>query len=87
MKPIYREQLLPEHQTLIIDGLNHNAYLTKELGKNNGSFSFVIENNFNQFEAGISGFNFYGCLHIDLLYIEKEARRKGYGSILGDVFV
>lgn len=50
---VYQDELNPEYKKIIIDGLNNNAYIQKELGKSNGSFSFVIENDKKEFEAGI----------------------------------
>ncbi len=81
-KITYREDLLPEHKKFIIEGLNRNAYLKKELGQDNNSFSFVIENNEGEIEAGIAGFNYYGCFYIDLLFVEENARDQGLGSAL-----
>lgn len=79
---VYQDELSPSHKKMIIDGLNHNAYAKKELGKNNGSFSFAIESSNGEFEAGISGFHYYGCFYIDLLFVAEKARGKGYGSKL-----
>lgn len=79
---MYQDELTPAHKKIIIEGLNSNAYLKKELGKNNGSFSFSIENDSGEFEAGISGFHYYGCFYIDLLFVKESARGKGYGSKL-----
>jgi GNAT superfamily N-acetyltransferase len=81
-KIIYQDELTPAHNKIIIEGLNSNAYRHKELGKNNGSFSFTIESSNGQFEAGISGFHYYGCFYIDLLFVAEQARGKGYGSKL-----
>ena len=81
-KIIYQDELNPEHKKAIIDGLNHNAYIKRKLGQNNGSFSFVIENADGELKAGISGFYYYGCFHIDLLFVAGESRGKGYGSNL-----
>jgi len=78
-KIIYQDELNPEHKKIIIDGLNDNAYQQKELGNNNGSFSFVIENESGALEAGITGFHYYGCFYIDLLFVTEESRGKGCG--------
>ena len=81
-KIIYQDELSPEHKKVIIDGLNHNSYIQKELGENNGSFSFVIERANGEFEAGLSGFHYYGCCYIDLLFVNESVRGKGYASQL-----
>lgn len=81
-KITYNDELSLEHKTAIVDGLNRNAYLKRKLGKNNASFSFIIENNKGEFQAGISGFNYYGCFYIDLLFVEEKARGQGLGSRL-----
>lgn len=79
---VYQDELTYTHKKIIIDGLNSHAYHQKELGKNNGSFSFAMESIEGQFIAGISGFHYYGCFYIDLLFVAEEARGRGYGCIL-----
>lgn len=79
---LYQEELEPAHKKLILEGLNQNARLEKDLGKNNGSFAFIIQNEKQKFLGGIQGFYYYGCFYIDLLFVINEARGKGYGSQL-----
>ena len=79
---IYQNELDPKHKKTIVDGLNHHAHMQKDLGQNNGSFSFVIENANKELEAGISGFYYDGCFHIDMLFVAESCRSKGYGSDL-----
>ena len=43
-KIIYQDQLSCTHKETIIHGLNNNAYQKKAIGRDNASFSFVIEN-------------------------------------------
>ena len=78
----YQDELSAEHKLAIIEGLNNNAYQQKELGNNNGSFSFCIEDNDNKLLAGVSGFHYYGCFYVDLLFVEESVRGKGYGGHL-----
>jgi GNAT superfamily N-acetyltransferase len=81
-KIIYQNELSRTHKEIIIKGLNNNAYQKNGSGQNNASFSLVIENEKGKFIAGISGFHYYGCFYIDLLFVAAESRSKGYGSKL-----
>ena len=78
----YQDSLSPEHKQIIINGLNNNAYQQKELGKSNSSFSFCLEDDNKKLLAGVSGFHYYGCFYVDLLFVEESVRGKGYGSSL-----
>lgn len=79
---IYQDELSLSDKTQMIEGLNQNAFQQKLIGKDNGSFSFVIKDDHKNLLAGITGFYYYGCFHIDLLYVKEECRNKGLGSLL-----
>lgn len=78
----YKDYLSEAHFKHIKEGLNDHAYEQKGIGQNNAPYSFSIVNEQNQFVAGIAGLNYCGCFYIDLLFVVKNARRKGYGSAL-----
>jgi len=81
-KIIYRDELKKEDKETILQGLDTNAYEKRGVGKNNGLFSFVIEGEDGKLKAGMSGFNYYGCFYIDMLFVADEFRSGGHGSIL-----
>jgi GNAT superfamily N-acetyltransferase len=81
-KIIYQDEINQKHKEIIIEGLNKNAYKQRVIGRDNASFSFVIEDDNGCFKAGMSGFNYYGCFHIDLLFVAENFRGHGYGAAL-----
>jgi GNAT superfamily N-acetyltransferase len=71
-----------------LDYLNRNiiAYNASEVPFTQNipflQLNFKIENN-NTIIAGINSILYcWGCLHIDILFVDKEHRGKGYGTIL-----
>ena len=45
-------------------------------------FAFFVRDELNQIHGGCSGFIFYGCCYIDLLWVETKMRGKSYGKEL-----
>ncbi|MDG1436643.1 MAG: GNAT family N-acetyltransferase [Rickettsiaceae bacterium] len=79
---IYQKEINTDCQKIILEGLKHNAYEKLGIGQSDSAFSFVIENDQDEFQAGISGYHYYGCFYIDILFVPKEHRSKGYGTEL-----
>jgi ribosomal protein S18 acetylase RimI-like enzyme len=79
---VYTDSLSQQHKAAVVDGLNNYALKKKGVGKDNGSFSFVILDGNNKFLAGVTGYNYFGCCYIDLLCVDEDSRDKGYGSLL-----
>lgn len=50
--------------------------------KQHESFAFFIRDGNNQIKAGCNGFIFYGCLHVDQLWVDESLRGKRYGTAL-----
>lgn len=46
------------------------------------SFGFFIKDKAGKIQGGCSGFMFYGCLAVDLLWVEEALRGQGYGTEL-----
>ena len=78
---IYQDELPHHYRQEVTDGLNEHAYQKKKIGKNNGSFAFIMHDN-STLLAAVEGYNYYGCLEIDLLFVKQELRHKGLGSML-----
>ncbi len=79
---IYNSELEASHKKELVEGLNQHAFQQKGLGQKNGAFSFAIVDADNKFLAGLQAYSYYGCCHIDLLYVQEMERGKGYGSVL-----
>lgn len=45
-------------------------------------FAFFIRDENEKIKGGLNGVIFYGCLHIDQLYIDESLRKQGYGTRL-----
>lgn len=73
----------PKHDDtkILWEGISEHARITRghEPGK---AFAFFIKNETDQIKGGCSGYIFYGCLYIDLLWVDKLLRGKNYGTRL-----
>lgn len=63
----------------IWEGISEHAKQKKGLtpGK---SFAFFVKDEHDQMKGGCSGYIFYGCLYVDLLWVDESLRGKSYGS-------
>lgn len=66
---------------IIWEGISENAKHARELlpGK---AFAFFIKNELDQIKGGCSGYIYYGCLYVDLLWVDQSLRKKQYGTQL-----
>ena len=66
---------------ILLNGLNEEAKRIK--GQNPmRTFCFSIKNSKNEISGGITGITYYGCLYIDMLWIDTVLRGKGWGTQL-----
>lgn len=78
---IYEPQPSHSDTTIIWKGISENAKLKK--GHAPGKpFAFFIKNANGSIRGGCSGFIFYGCLYVDLLWVDQSLRGKKYGTQL-----
>lgn len=82
IKIIYKNKLNPIEHNFIESGLYKQALKIRDIGKNNASFAFVVNDDNADIIAAIEGFNYYGCFYIDLFYVKEAARKRGIGSNL-----
>lgn len=68
-------------ESILFNGINENAKKIKNL-KPIISFCFSLEDDKKEIFGGINGFAYYGCLYIDMLWIDDKLRNKGFGSKL-----
>lgn len=68
------------HDTKIIwEGISKHAQDTRGLtpGK---AFAFFVKDEASQIMGGCSGYIYYGCLYVDLLWVDQALRGKQYGT-------
>ena len=63
----------------LINGLAEHAKQQKDLIPGE-SFAFSLNDENTNITGGCTGAIFYGCLYIDLLWIEESVRGHGYGT-------
>lgn len=71
----------PKDTKIIWQGISEHAKNVKGLppGK---PFAFFIKDETNQIKGGCSGYIYYGCLYVDLLWVDKALRANQYGTKL-----
>lgn len=70
-----------ECEDILLRGLNEESKKIKKFDPII-SFCFSLENEENQILGGINGISYYGCLYIDMLWINNSLREKGWGTKL-----
>ena len=72
---------VPKHDDtkIIWEGISEHARKVRGLPPGN---AFFIRDVNGQIKGGCSGYIFYGCLYIDLLWVDKLIRGKHYGTHL-----
>lgn len=66
---------------LLFTGVNAAAQQTKGMQPMQG-FSLAVKDATDQIVGGANGVIYYGCLYVDMLWIDKAARDLGIGSRL-----
>lgn len=66
-------------ETLLFEGINDEAVLTKGMDPIR-TFSICIEGLSQELLGGAKGVTYYGCLYIDMLWIDRSLRHQGWGS-------
>lgn len=77
----FQEQIIAKDEEVLFQGISEEAFQAKGLGKIR-RFGIFIKNNNEEVIGGVTGFSYYGCLYIDMLWIQKEKRHLGYGTEL-----
>lgn len=77
----YEENPSADDLKLLFDGISSEAYLKRGLLKGK-SFCFFCKDISGKIVGGVYGWIFYGCIHIDELWIEGIYRNQGLGSEL-----
>ncbi len=72
---------IPALETLLFEGINDEAVRTKGMDPI-FSFGICIEDEKQNLLGGVKGVTYYGCLYVDMLWIEKNLRHLGWGTKL-----
>jgi ribosomal protein S18 acetylase RimI-like enzyme len=72
-----------EEDTLVLfAGINMEAKIKRHVEKPVKTFGIFIKDLDKQVIGGVTGATFYGCLHIDMLFVNKKKRHQGLGKKL-----
>lgn len=83
MKYLINYEPNPKHEevNVIWEGISENAQ--SEKGHKPGKpFAYFIKDESERIKGGCTGCIFYGCMYVDLLWIDKLLRGNQYGSKL-----
>lgn len=70
-----------EDEDLLFDGLNADAMKAKGMLPIRNFGAMIKDQTGNTF-GGVEGFTLYGCLYIDMIWIDEKLRHQGWGSRL-----
>lgn len=80
-KLIYDANPSHDDTKILWEGISDNA--KQKRGHEPGrAFAFFIKNELEQIKGGCSGYIFYGCLYVDLLWVDETLRENKYGTLL-----
>jgi GNAT superfamily N-acetyltransferase len=71
----------PDDTKIIWQGVSEHAKKVRGLPSGK-PFAFFIKDSLNQIKGGCSGYIYYGCLYVDLLWVDESLRGKQYGTQL-----
>lgn len=66
---------------IIWEGISENAKIKRNFPSGR-PFAFFIKDELNQIKGGCSGYIYYGCFYVDLLWVDESLRGKQYGTQL-----
>lgn len=66
---------------ILWQGISQNAQQVRGL-KPGEAFGFFVRDEDENIKGGCSGYVFYGCLMVDLLWVDDSIRNQGYGTAL-----
>ncbi len=68
-------------ERILFEGLNAEAFRAKGFNPMR-TFGIFIKDQADQIVGGATGLIYYGCLYVDMLWLQKELRYQGWGSQL-----
>jgi ribosomal protein S18 acetylase RimI-like enzyme len=77
----HQEMPKPEDVAILLNGLAEEALKAKGLSKAL-PFAVFIKDSQDKVVGGVQGVTYYGCLYVDLLWLQDSFRRLGLGTKL-----
>lgn len=77
----YQESPSSNDEAVLFNGINEEAFEAVRL-PGAKTFAIFIKNSSGQIVGGAKGVSYYGCLYVDMLWVHKELRQLGYGTLL-----
>lgn len=75
------EELNSDRETILLEGINATATHMPAMHRVR-PFGIFVEDAHKLVKGGLTGFTYYGCLYIDMLWVETSLRSQGWGSQL-----
>ena len=77
----FQEEPHPEDEQILFEGINDEAVLKKKMDRIR-SFGIFIKDAQGIVLGGLNGVTYYGCLYIDMLWLNKLYRQQSLGKKL-----
>lgn len=74
-----QEEPIPEDEQVLFEGISDDAAKKKGMERIK-SFRIYIKNSNQSVLGGASGVTYYGCLYVDMLWVETSIRNRGFGK-------
>lgn len=71
----------PEAEQLIFDGIADEAFKKKGMARIE-PFRILVKDAKQSLHGGAIGITYYGCLYIDMLWVDETVRNQGFGRKL-----
>ncbi len=78
---VYQESIPKDLEELLFVGLNTNAFAKKAMSAVR-TVAIFHKNTEGKLLGGLTGFSLFGCLHVDLLWVDDSMRGRGLGTQL-----
>ncbi|CCB87041.1 MULTISPECIES: GNAT family N-acetyltransferase [Parachlamydia] len=75
------EEVSEKEASTLLQGINKGAYAAKHMAPIR-SFGIFIKDEKENIKGGLHGVTYYGCLYVDMLWIDKPLRNQGWGTRL-----
>src|SRR3990167_8052028 len=77
----YQEHATIEEENVLFEGIVQAAVTAKGMSRIR-SFAFFVKDPAKAVVAGATGISLYGCLYVDMVWVDPKIQRKGLGSKL-----
>lgn len=74
-----QEEPIPQDEQVLFDGISDDAVKKKGMERIK-PFRIYIKDSDQSVLGGASGVTYYGCLYVDMLWVEESIRRHGFGT-------